>query len=109
MIHRKIKAKARQGVGKLRRLIISKFCHNYIKEQEQAREGDCVRCGACCKLLFNCPFLVEQEDGNFSCKIHEIKPKNCRIFPIDAHDIKDRNTKFPDVKCGFHFPNKNEK
>ena len=99
-----LRAKCRQGTGKIRRLLIVKLRKEYVQRQERLRRGECKRCGACCKLLFNCPYLHEHPDGTYSCAIHQKRPHNCRIFPIDENDIKDRDTKYPGRPCGFYFP-----
>lgn len=47
---------------------------------------------ACCKLGYVCPFLKES-----NCKIYEIRPTNCRVFPAtpsDLHLVKN---------CGYYF------
>jgi hypothetical protein len=88
--------------GKIRRFTISHFRKGYVRQQEAARKGQCSRCGACCKLLFRCPFLLE-EDGLYSCRIHGNKPENCHIFPINQRDLEDRNIVSPEFKCGFYF------
>ncbi len=105
---KRLKAKCRQGTGKIRRLLVSKLRKDYVAKQEELRQGECIRCGTCCKLLFNCPYLVELSGGSYSCKIHQKRPLNCRIFPIDHHDIKDRDSKCPDIPCGFSFPRRDE-
>lgn len=88
--------------GKLRRFYIGRFRREYVAEQIAARKGSCHRCGACCKLLFRCPFLLEDE-GQFTCRIHGNKPENCHIFPINKKDLTDRNTVSPGQRCGFYF------
>lgn len=101
---RRLRAKCRQGAGKLRRLLLGKLRAGYVLAQEKLRQGACKRCGACCKLLFHCPYLQEHEDGTYSCKIHKKRPLNCRVFPIDEHDIRDRDSRYPGTICGFSFP-----
>lgn len=84
-------------------MLVVRLRKRYIEEQEKKRQGQCNRCGACCKLLFNCPYLEEKADGSFNCKIHQKRPFNCRVFPIDQSDIKDRDSKHPTQPCGFYF------
>lgn len=100
---RRLHATYRQGFGKIRRFLQARFRKHYIRHQEQVRKGECVRCGTCCKLLFNCPFLEELPGGASRCRIHQKRPMNCRIFPVNAKDIRDRNTKNPHTPCGYHF------
>jgi hypothetical protein len=37
------------------------------------------------------------------CMIHERRPPNCRIFPVDRRDLSDRDQIAPDRPCGFSF------
>jgi Fe-S-cluster containining protein len=37
------------------------------------------------------------------CTIHEYKPSNCSLFPIDERDLRDRDIIAPDSPCGFSF------
>jgi len=91
--------------GKFRRLYLYTFKKKYVQNMVSHRKGECKQCGACCKLLYKCPFLIEHPKG-FSCKIYgKIRPINCVIFPINEKDICDRNTVLPDVPCGYFFEN----
>ncbi len=98
---RKLKDKWILFVGKIRRFFNGHFRKKRVKKFLDNRQNECSRCGACCKLMFNCPFLVDLEDGSTSCSIHEKRPVNCRIFPIDMKDIADRNIIDPNGKCGY--------
>ena len=101
-----ISAKARLAWGKIRRLYLGLFRRRYVKSRVSLRQGQCLRCGRCCKLLYVCPHLEELFDGSTLCRIHEQRPVNCRIFPLDAADLKDRDllSDSPDsTSCGFHF------
>ncbi|MBI3620935.1 MAG: hypothetical protein HY208_01925 [Nitrospirae bacterium] len=70
----------------------------YIQDQQQLREGECVRCGRCCRLVFRCPFLGGTEE-NPTCLIYERgRPFQCAAFPIDPRDLAD-----VDFQCGYHF------
>ena len=89
--------------GKIRRFIYGHFRKKTVKALHNERKGECARCGACCKLLFVCPFLAFHEDGSTSCKIHTKRPVNCVIFPLDKRDIADRNIIDPKGKCGYIF------
>lgn len=88
--------------GKLRRVMLRWFRPGYIKSQMKVRNGECARCGACCKLGMICLFLKKTEAGTM-CKIHTKRPKNCSAFPIDERDIADRNKILPGIKCGYSF------
>lgn len=109
LVMKRLAGKFRQGSGKLRRLVLARLGKNYVRRQEELRKGTCKRCGACCKLLFNCPFLSERADGSYSCRIHNRRPENCRMFPVDHHDLRDRDVLMPNQSCGFHFPQRQER
>ncbi len=102
-MRKSISAKIIQGKGKIRRFLLAHFRHKYIIEQKRKRQGECRRCGVCCKLLVNCIMLTQDDEGNYICKIHNRKPSNCNLFPIDEKDLKDRDTILPDVPCGYTF------
>jgi len=52
--------------------------------------------------MFTCP-LLDRQATPVRCTIHEIKPRVCRLFPIDERDLRDRDIISPDVPCGFSF------
>jgi hypothetical protein len=92
------KLRARQAQGKIRRLINTNFRKQEMIEALALRRGDCNRCGACCELLFKCPFLKKQTDGSTICGIYENRPNSCRLFPIERRDIEEvRGT------CSYYF------
>lgn len=90
--------------GVVRRFVLYIFNRKYINEQHLKRQGECLRCGACCKLTFKkCPCLKTEEDGKYICIKHEIfRMPNCILFPIDDSDIKDRNI-ISKKQCGYYF------
>lgn len=61
------------------------------------RDGQCNRCGACCKLPFVCPFLRYDASGHASCAIYPVRPLNCRKYPRVSSELLTAAT------CGFHF------
>ena len=75
---------------KLRRTVTS------VLPVAEGRKGQCVNCGACCKLPVPCPFLKE-EDGKCVCKIYKFRPLNCRKYPRSASEHITTET------CGFQF------
>ncbi len=90
--------RARQVQGKLRRFVSINFRKQDVIASLALRRGDCNRCGACCELLFKCPFLKKQDDGTSLCGIYEDRPNQCRLFPITRRDIEEvRGT------CSFYF------
>ena len=90
------------GWGKVRRFYLSHFRPAYVRESMARRIGGCARTGACCRLMFTCPLLDVRPDP-VRCTIHSIKPKVCRLFPIDERDLRDRDIVSPDAPCGFRF------
>lgn len=92
------KFRARQAQGKIRRFVNTNFRKQSTVEALALRRGDCNRCGACCELLFKCPFLKKNPDGTSLCGIYESRPNSCRLFPIEQRDILEvRGT------CSYYF------
>ena len=92
------KFRARQAHGKLRRFVRIRFRSEEVDDALELRRGDCNRCGACCEILFKCPFLKKHGDGTTTCGIYEDRPTQCRLFPIDRRDLREvRGT------CSFYF------
>ena len=89
--------------GKIRRFFRGHLNPAKVKDCHSNRESECARCGACCKILFECPYLIEDEQGYYSCKIHDKRPLNCRIYPMDMKDIAERDMVSPSTKCGYSF------
>ena len=100
---KKFRAKFRMGVGKMRRFAIGRLRRRNVHRQAAIRQGECKRCGVCCKLLFQCPFLQDLPDGGTRCRIHNTRPRNCRIFPISEKDLHERDLLCPHLPCGYSF------
>ncbi len=99
-------AKSRLFWGKIRRFYLGHFRPGYVESKISLRRGECLRCGTCCALLYACPELEDLPDGNTRCRIHEKRPKNCSIFPVDQADLKDRDLvsrNNGERPCGFDF------
>jgi len=88
--------------GKVRRFYYHTFRRDYVIRKKRIRHGECARCGTCCKLLFNCVFLDESQSPSL-CKIHNSRPMNCRIFPVDREDLLDRDIVDRSKRCGYYF------
>ena len=90
--------KALQLKGKVRRFIQAKL----IKQDNEAllakRQGECNRCGACCKILFRCPFLGTDDKGEYTCTIYEKRFAQCRLFPLHARDLLEL-----EEQCSYTF------
>src|SRR5678815_6056498 len=85
-----IALKTLQFRGKVRRFIDGKV-RTEAKTQEllSKRQGECNRCGACCKILFRCPFLGTDAEGQYTCQIYEKRFAQCRLFPLHVADLRE--------------------
>jgi len=63
----------------------------------KTRTGQCMGCGACCKLPNPCFFLKTGEDGRSFCAIYTVRPLNCRKYPRTESECLTSDT------CGFRF------
>ena len=84
--------------GKTRR-----FVQSTLQRQDPApllarRQGECNRCGACCKILFRCPFLGTDADGQYTCRIYNQRFAQCRLYPLHAGDLREL-----EEKCSYTF------
>jgi hypothetical protein len=102
-IGRKMRVSWLHGWGKVRRFCLAALRPGQVKMSKERRRGECIRCGACCRLIFKCPALYYLDDGTAACRYHQLRPMNCRVFPIDERDIADRDMVMPERPCGFHF------
>ena len=68
-----------------------------IRPVSKSRKGECVNCGACCKLPVVCPFLKYNSDGKSYCTIYSIRPLNCRKYPRSESEFITEET------CGYRF------
>jgi Fe-S-cluster containining protein len=84
--------------GKVRRFIQA----SVLKEDTDAllarRKGECNRCGACCKILFQCPFLGTDSEGQYTCRIYDQRFAQCRLFPLHARDLQELGE-----ECSYTF------
>jgi len=64
---------------------------------DKNRKGNCIRCGACCKLPNRCPFLDFDEQGLSVCKIYHFRPLSCRKYPRTKSESLTADT------CGYSF------
>ena len=61
------------------------------------RRGQCIHCGACCRLPNVCPFLKTDSDGKGYCGVYRFRPLNCRKYPRTDSEHITKDT------CGFRF------
>jgi uncharacterized cysteine cluster protein YcgN (CxxCxxCC family) len=78
-----------QARGKLRRFVQSNFLKDETEKALLKRKGECNRCGACCKILFRCPFLGEDAEGQYTCRIYDKRFAQCRLYPIHPVDLRE--------------------
>ncbi|MCL2600826.1 MAG: hypothetical protein FWD88_06570 [Treponema sp.] len=91
--------------GVMRRFLLFVFNKKYIQKNAlECKEGECLRCGACCRLVMKqCPYLTFESDGKSSCtKYGATRMPNCVIFPIDQRDIVERDI-VSGTPCGYSF------
>ena len=72
--------------GKFWRLGTSRSKKNGI-----TRQGQCLNCGACCRLPVRCVFLFRNK-----CLIHHNRPKQCKGFPAGPGQLVSEG-------CGYRF------
>ena len=89
--------------GVVRRTVLHLCRPNYIRSMHATRQGACKRCGACCRLVVECPHVCD-EAGMAACRRHKrTRLPNCVNFPIDRRDLADRNRVAPHDPCGFSW------
>jgi hypothetical protein len=98
------RGKLSQIVRRIRRFYYGVFKKDYIQKNiAENRQGECHRCGACCKLIYQCPFLGEDIDQLPYCRIYgDLRPANCHNYPFDRIDSEIE-------MCGFKFKDENSK
>lgn len=90
-----------QAMRKARRLYFSIFHKEYVQESIKTRQGDCNRCGACCALVYRCPFLGKDSQDLPICRVYgTLQPQQCKNYPFDSIDneVEDCTFKFEDQK-----------
>jgi len=90
-----------QVLRKVRRFWLGTFKPEYVlRSIIENRTGDCHRCGACCELVYRCPFLGRDAHDLPYCRVYgDLRPANCRNYPFDAIDSEV-------AQCGFRFKNR---
>jgi len=76
--------------------IVEIYTRQVVSIDGRTREGECLRCGACCLDVRGdpCEFLVG-EPGECCCRIQDSKPLVCLLFPVPGG---------PSVPgCGFRY------
>jgi len=94
---------ARQAQGKLRRLVLTNVNKREAESRMAHRQGECDRCGECCKILFQCPFLTSNEEGEHRCRIYGVRFNSCRFYPMQPEDLKEVD------HCSYTFSSEAER
>lgn len=95
-------------LGTPRRLIWNFLRPGYVRASLARRKGNCLRCGACCRLVMRCIFF--HKDGELpACRLYRVRPPNCSNFPLDRFDLADRDLVSPDHPCGYWWDDKPSK
>ncbi len=87
---------ALQIKGKLRRFVQAQAGQD-TEALLARRSGECNRCGDCCKIVFRCPFLGTDAEGQYTCRIYDYRFSQCRLFPLHAVDLREVK------QCSFTF------
>jgi uncharacterized cysteine cluster protein YcgN (CxxCxxCC family) len=90
--------KSIQLQGKLRRFFQASILREDTEPLIAKRQGECNRCGECCKIVFRCPFLGEDKPGEYTCRIYEHRFAQCQRFPLRARDLREVKA------CSYTFP-----
>jgi hypothetical protein len=89
---------ALQVRGKVRRFVQASLLREDPEPLLALRRGECNRCGACCKILFRCPFLGTDAEGQYTCRIYDKRFAQCRLFPLHAADLLELGE-----QCSYTF------
>ena len=84
--------------GKARRFVQATLARQDTDALVAKRHGECNRCGACCKILFKCPFLGTDAEGQYTCRIYEKRFAQCRLYPLRAADLREL-----EGQCSYTF------
>ncbi|MGZ3686898.1 MAG: hypothetical protein ACXWPM_00550 [Bdellovibrionota bacterium] len=99
-VDRHLTAKTYLGecLRKIRRAYLGNFRPEYVQKSiAENRKGDCHRCGACCELVYKCPFLGRDGQNLPYCRIYgDLRPASCYNYPFDAIDSEV-------AQCGYSF------
>jgi hypothetical protein len=73
-----------------RTLLANALPDNILFRYKAYQRGECNRCGLCCKIQFECPFLIDEGPFNTRCSIYTTPhaPQACLKFPLDPMDLR---------------------
>lgn len=95
----------KHSYGATRRWVLSKVLpDNVLYRWKPYQRGGCTRCGMCCKIVFQCPFFLQNEETT-ACMIYTTKhaAPPCVVFPIDPIDLREVQRSVAPEPCPFYF------
>ena len=95
----------KHSYGAARRWVLATLLpDNVLYRWKPYQRGGCNRCGLCCKLVFRCPFFLENENTT-ACMIYTTKHATppCLVFPIDPRDLEEVQREIAPAPCPFYF------
>jgi len=95
----------KHSYGAARRWLLATYLPDRILYRwKPYQRGGCNRCGLCCKLVFRCPFFVENEQTT-ACMIYTTPHASppCVVFPIDPIDLREVQREIAPAPCPFYF------
>jgi hypothetical protein len=95
----------------LRRTLLASFLpDNLIMRYKGYQRGECNRCGLCCKILFQCPFFIDEGAYNTRCAIYTTShvPSACLKFPLDPMDLQLLQREIGNA-CTFYYEGEPQK
>ena len=84
------------GKGHCLKAKLKRFVTSVLPVSSQ-RRGQCIDCGACCRLPTPCIFLGSKDDGGSYCRIYSIRPLSCRKYPRTPSEFVTEG------ECGYWF------
>lgn len=91
--------------GALRRALLANMLpDNLVMRYKAYQRGECNRCGLCCKIQFQCPFLIDEGPFNTRCGIYTTPhaPQACIKFPLDPMDLRLLQREIGNA-CTFYY------
>jgi hypothetical protein len=98
--------RSRHPWASVHRYFVSILTPESIQKRSKSQlQGECNRCGHCCRIHFNCPFLHTEPDGLTHCTIYLTRhaPKVCVVFPLDPADLAEIKRSIEPATCSFDF------
>ena len=78
---------------------VLRFATSLVLPVDKSRTGECNMCGACCEFLVRCPLLIRDSSGTPKCRVHALRPLQCRKYPRSPSEQMH-------LPCGYRFGDK---